>query len=47
MNISQGTMDVFFYNMRVGDVNGLTESAGRYAEMAKKFRNTRRSRALC
>ena len=36
MNISNGTMDIFFgYNMRVGDVNGLTESANRYAEMAK------------
>jgi hypothetical protein len=36
MNISNGTMDIFFgYNMRVGDVNGLTESASRYAEMAK------------
>lgn len=36
MNISNGTMDIFFgYNMRVGDVNGLTDSASRYAELAK------------
>ncbi|MBQ4801193.1 hypothetical protein J8L73_19075 [Pseudoalteromonas sp. MMG006] len=34
MNIN--TMDLFFgYNMRVGDVNGLTKSAAKYAELAK------------
>ena len=34
MNIN--TMDVFFgYNMRVGDIKGLTKSAAEYAELAK------------
>ena len=34
MNIN--TMDIFFgYNMRVGDIKGLTKSAAEYAELAK------------
>lgn len=36
MNISAGLMDIYFgYNMRVGDVQGLTEDASRYTKMAE------------